>query len=182
MRGQAPWPAPERSGRFREFVDLLDRLLRVPATSLHGHYYTAYEARTYPGCVQQPRVPFAIDATDARGMRVAADYGDMWVATGNGHRVESPDVAERILLVREQLMRLDEACHAAGRDPSTLDRLVVSGARFGAGLTSVEEFRDTVGRYAELGVTDYVVYWPRPTAPFEGDADVFEHVISSALR
>ena len=41
-------------------------------------------------------------------------------------------------------------------------------------LTSVEAFRDTAGRYEEVGVTDLVVHWPRPAPPFAGDEATFE--------
>ena len=52
--GQRAWSRRERAERFVEFVHLLDRLLRDPATSYQGRFYSANEARTYPGCVQEP--------------------------------------------------------------------------------------------------------------------------------
>ena len=58
--GQDPWSPGERAGRFAEFVELTDRLLREPAISYRGRYYAADDARTHPGCVQAPRIPFAI--------------------------------------------------------------------------------------------------------------------------
>src|SRR4051812_13092831 len=56
--GGEAWSSGERADRFAEFLDLLDRLLREPETSYDGRYYSADAARTYPGCVQQPRIPF----------------------------------------------------------------------------------------------------------------------------
>src|SRR5258705_2928455 len=76
MLGQAPWSPRERSKRFAEFVELSDRLLRQPETSYTGRYYSADQARSHPGCVQQPRLPFAIAASGPRGMRLAAQYGE----------------------------------------------------------------------------------------------------------
>ena len=58
MLGQDPWSRRERTDRFAEFVDFTDRLLRAPDTSFSGRFYAADGARTYPGCVQQPRVLF----------------------------------------------------------------------------------------------------------------------------
>src|SRR5262249_875774 len=81
--GGPPWPPAGRPGRLAEFVPLLDRLLREPAASHAGRYYSAVEARTYPGCVQQPRVPFAIAATGPRGMELAARFATTWVTTGD---------------------------------------------------------------------------------------------------
>jgi len=81
--GQAPWSTRERADRFAEFVCLTDQLLRQPATSYSGRFYSANEARCVPGCVQLPRIPFAIAATGRRGMRLAARYGQLWVTTGD---------------------------------------------------------------------------------------------------
>jgi alkanesulfonate monooxygenase SsuD/methylene tetrahydromethanopterin reductase-like flavin-dependent oxidoreductase (luciferase family) len=47
--GQAAWSLDERADRFTEFVELTDLLLREPAASSRGRYYSADEARTYPG-------------------------------------------------------------------------------------------------------------------------------------
>jgi len=103
MLGQAPWSARERAARFGEFVELTDRLLREPATSHRGRYFVADEARTYPGCVQQPRVPFAIAATGPRGMRLAASYGEVWVTTGDRHRERPLPADDGARVVRAQL-------------------------------------------------------------------------------
>ena len=83
MLGNGPWAPAERGGRFVEFVTMLDELLRAPEVSLHGDYYRVVEGRTYPGCVQEPRVPFAVAATGLRGMRLAAELGQTWVTTGD---------------------------------------------------------------------------------------------------
>ena len=76
--GQQTWSAHERADRFEEFVTLLDQLLSQPATSHAGRYYSADEARALPGCVQQPRIPFAIAAAGPRGMRLAARFASTW--------------------------------------------------------------------------------------------------------
>ena len=179
MLGQDPWSPEERANRFAEFLDLLDRLLRERHTSYQGRFYSAVEARTYPGCVQQPRIPFAVAATGRRGMHLAATYGDTWVTTGDlsDERVQlRAEVGGRV--VREQMARLDEACAAAGRDPASIARLVLTGPRLDPGLSSLEAFTDTMGRYAEAGVTDLVVHWPRENEPYAADLTTFEHIFS----
>src|SRR5262245_11939283 len=175
--GQPPWSARERADRFIEFVTLTDALLRQPATSYAGRFYSADEARNHPGCVQQPRIPFAIAAMGRRGMRLAAKYAQMWVTTGDRTRAAPVGAAEGARLVREEIARLADVCVANGRDPATLRRLVLSGPVLDAGLASVEAFRDTLGRYADAGVTDFVVHWPRPAPPYAGDLAMFERVI-----
>ena len=180
MLGQDPWSPRERAERFAEFVDLADRLLREPAVSYAGRYYSAVEARTYPGCVQQPRIPFAVAAAGPRAMRLAATHADTWVTTGDRARREGPPLpaAEGAEVVRRQMSQLDDACAAAGRDPSSLARLVLTGPELDGGLASVEAFRDTSGRYAEAGVTDLVVHWPRTEEPYAAELATFERIFS----
>jgi alkanesulfonate monooxygenase SsuD/methylene tetrahydromethanopterin reductase-like flavin-dependent oxidoreductase (luciferase family) len=179
MLGQGPWTPMERADRFAEFLDLLDRLLRHPETSYRGTFYSAVEARTYPGCVQVPRIPFAVAATGRRGMTLAAVHGRTWVTTGDlGPEGSLLGADEGIKVVRGQMARLDEACLAVGRDPMSIDRLVLTGPRLAAGLTSLDAFDDTAGRYAEAGVTDFVVHWPRADDPYAADQAVFERIFT----
>jgi alkanesulfonate monooxygenase SsuD/methylene tetrahydromethanopterin reductase-like flavin-dependent oxidoreductase (luciferase family) len=179
MLGQDPWSARERGERFVEFVELLDRLLREPATSYEGHFYSAKDARTYPGCLQRPRIPFAIAATGRRGMELAAAHGETWVTTGDRVAERPLGADEGVKVVREQMARLDETCVQAGRDPLALRRLVLAGPCLDGGLTSLEAFRHTIGVYAAAGVTDLVVHWPRPDGPYAGELPAFERIISS---
>jgi hypothetical protein len=55
---------------------------------------------------------------------------------------------------------------------------VLTGPELDGGLSSVESFRDTVGRYGEVGVTDLVVHWPRASEPYSADPTVFERIFS----
>ena len=177
MLGQAPLSRGERTERFEEFVLLLDRLLRERAVSFAGEVFSADGARGYPGCVQQPRVPFAIAASGTRGMRLAARSGQAWVTTGDPAGTEVLDAADGARLVATQVARLADACDAVGRDPSSLDRIVLTGPTLDPGLSSVASFRDTVGRYEEAGISDLVVHWPRPAPPYQGDEARFERVV-----
>jgi alkanesulfonate monooxygenase SsuD/methylene tetrahydromethanopterin reductase-like flavin-dependent oxidoreductase (luciferase family) len=162
------WPRRERSERFEEFVAMLDRLLTEQATSYQGRYYLANEARGIPGCRQRPRLPFAIAATGMRALRLAARYGQSWIAS------DSREVG------REMVERLVEACAAEGRDPASIERLVLVGHRERP-LASVEAFREVAGRYAEAGFTDLVVHWPRRREPFAGDVAVLERIATDVL-
>jgi alkanesulfonate monooxygenase SsuD/methylene tetrahydromethanopterin reductase-like flavin-dependent oxidoreductase (luciferase family) len=178
MLGHPPWSARERTERFEEFVELTDLLLRQPAVSYTGRHYAADEARTHPGCVQSPRIPFAIAATGRRGLRLAAVHAQCWITNGARDGHEGVPAHRGAEIVSEQTSRLEEACAAAGRDPASLARMVVTGTELDAGLASVEAFRDTAGRYAEAGVTDLVVHWPRPEPPFAADLATFERIFS----
>jgi alkanesulfonate monooxygenase SsuD/methylene tetrahydromethanopterin reductase-like flavin-dependent oxidoreductase (luciferase family) len=162
------WTSRERTERFEEFVMLLDRLLAEPAVSHRGRYYVANEARSIPGCRQQPRLPFAIAATGRRSFALAARHGAAWVASDS--RGAGPEL----------IGRLEEVCSAEGRDPATIDRIVVVGHRERP-LASVEAFRDVAGRYSESGFTDLVIHWPRPTEPFVGDEATLERIAADVL-
>ena len=180
MLGHAPWSPTERSGRFREFVVLLDRLLRDPVTSFEGEYYSADGARSHPGSVQQPHMPFAVAASGPRGMRLAVEHGSTWVTTGDRKSGGPVDARTGARIVGEQIARLDEVCHETDRDPGTLARLVLVGPELSTGLESPDAFLEVVGRYADAGITDLVVPWPRASEPYTGDVAAFEAAVLAA--
>ncbi|WP_207945532.1 LLM class flavin-dependent oxidoreductase [Actinomadura sp. 7K534] len=166
--GGADWTPRERASRFAEWVELLDLLLRGPETTFEGTYYSAREVVQDPGCVQRPRVPFVIAANGPRGMRVAARHGDAWVTTGAAEGTGPQDA------VRSRLAALDAACQAEGREIP--ERILLTGFSDEPWLASPGSFADLAGRYAELGVTEIVLHWPRPGTPFEADTAVFEAI------
>jgi alkanesulfonate monooxygenase SsuD/methylene tetrahydromethanopterin reductase-like flavin-dependent oxidoreductase (luciferase family) len=166
--GQTEWSAGERADRFEEFVTLLDKLLAQPQTNHTERFYAAVEARALPGCVQHPRVPFAVAAGGPRGMRLAARFGTSWVTLDDRGKEE------------EQIERLETICHEAGRAFESLEKLVLTGFLKNP-LGSVSEFEDTAERYAEAGFTDLVIHWPRASEPFRGDRSVLERIAADIL-
>ena len=180
MLGQEEWSPTERADRFEEFVTLLDLLLREPENRFAGRYYAAHDARTYPGCVQHPRVPFAIAATGRRGMQLAARQAATWVTYGDvSHRGPPLPAADGANVVRRQIARLEEACAAIDRDPASIDRLVLTGTNLDPGLTSPAAFQEAKQAYEEAGVTDLVIHWPRPGKPYAGDPSILEHLLAT---
>ncbi|GAA2595632.1 LLM class flavin-dependent oxidoreductase [Actinomadura fulvescens] len=171
--GGGEWTPRERAGRFAEWVDLMDALLRGPEVTFEGTYYSAREVLTSPGCLQRPRLPFAIAATGPRGLRLAARHGDLWVTTGSRELRHDPREA-----VRRQLEGLREACDAEGRDVGRLRRLFLTGFTEEPWLASAEAFADLAGRYAELGITDIALHWPRPGTDWDADLKVVEAIAS----
>lgn len=180
LGGQHPSPL-ERADRFAEFVELTDLLLRQPETDYEGRYYTSRGARMHPGCVQRPRLPFAIAATGPRGMRLAARYADIWVTAGPPGWVEPKRYDEAVPLIRRQMIRLGKACAEVGRDPSTLRCLVATGAMITGVIESVESYRDACGMFGAIGITDLVVHWPRESFPYQGRVDVLEDIAATVL-
>ena len=178
--GGTAWSPRERADRFQDFVELLDQLLRSPADlTVAGRFYSAVEARNLPGCVQQPRAPFAVAATGPRGFRLAASLGQAWVTTGDRSTPGPVGPAEGAAIVRAQIDRLEEACEEVGRDPADIDRMLLTGAELDDGLTSEEAFRDLAGQYAEAGITDLLVHWPRSSEPYVADLGTFERIFAS---
>lgn len=176
--GQGPWSPRERADRFAEFVALLDRLLTEPEVTVTGTHYAAHEARNLPGCVQHPRIPFAVAATGPRGLALAARYGDSWVTTGDDSIVETGTAAESDAAIARQVARLEEACASIDRDPASVRRVLLTGftPERNQMLGSVERFADFAGRHQELGFDEIVVHWPIPETDFAADQDVFEEI------
>jgi alkanesulfonate monooxygenase SsuD/methylene tetrahydromethanopterin reductase-like flavin-dependent oxidoreductase (luciferase family) len=178
LGGEAP-PAGPRTERFGEFVELLDALLTRPATTWRGQYYEAVDARMVPGCVQQPRLPFAVAANGPRALAVAARFGDGWVTTG----ITPPDAGVDAWWrgVGEVSARMDEALAAAGRKPTDIRRYlsVDASGPISSGiysLASAERFAEMVGRAEQTGFTDVVAHWPRPDGVYAGDERVLDAV------
>jgi alkanesulfonate monooxygenase SsuD/methylene tetrahydromethanopterin reductase-like flavin-dependent oxidoreductase (luciferase family) len=177
------WSAKERGGRFRESVELLDLLLSgAPEgrtrTTFRGTYYTAQDARMEPGCVQRPRVPFALAAGGPLGMRTVARYGAAWVVTDDPGAPEDVAPTEQMTWdnLERQVALLNEACAKEGRDPATLDRLLLTGFSPLRTMASAEEFAEVAGRCEELGFTDLVVHHPRESGPFATPAHVLDDI------
>ena len=158
-----------RSVRFQEFVTLTDQLLRRIPVTHKGSFYRCDDLIFTPACVRQPRSPIAIAAAGPR--RDAADGAGCrsWVTSGRPNGFTLKPWQDVTALIKQQLIDLDKACVAAGRDPSTLARLLLTGASIGGLLESVAAFTDAAGTFAELGITDLVVHWPRPQFPFQAD-------------
>lgn len=180
LGGEVPTPA-HRTARLGEFVAALDGLLRSPAMSYDGDFFTVDDARMLPGCVQQPRLPLAIAAGGRRTLALVARYADAWITygdTGEGDR--SPAETERI--VGHQAAVLAEHCAALSRDPAEMDRIYLMGNTKERPLASVEAFRDFVGRYRALGFTDVVFHHPRTEDPeWDDDPAIVEAIAHEVL-
>ncbi len=170
--GNPPLSPRERVDRFAEFTELLDLLLRIDRVTWRGQYYAAVDARNLPGCVQQPRLPFVVAANGKRSIALAVRFGDGWVTTG----VRADSLAGWWQSVADAAARFDDALDAAGRPVDDVRRFLSLDASGTFALTSAEYFADAVGRAAELGFTDVITHWPRPSGWYAGDESVLESV------
>ena len=166
MFGLEFWPPKERVERFEEAVELIHTWLTSETTSYNGKYYQLNDAPTRPKPVQQPRPPLVLAAHRPRMLRIIARYADTWNSFGT---VEE---------MRERNAQLDEACANLGRDPTTIVRSLYGWAAMMPSdpWDSSEAFRDMVGRYAEVGVNEFLIDQPRPE-----QAAVLERVAAEVL-
>ncbi|PCG83514.1 LLM class flavin-dependent oxidoreductase [Streptomyces sp. WZ.A104] len=180
--GQDAWTPRERADRFAEFVPLLDRLLTEDAVTQRGAHYAAEEARNIPGCVQRPRLPFAVAATGPRGLKLAARHGQAWVTTGDPKLYENGTPEQSRAALRAQGEKFAAACAEIGRDASEPDRILLTGFTpdRNAPLESVDAFVDFAGLHAELGFTEIVLHAPIPDSDFATDPAVFERIVTEA--
>jgi alkanesulfonate monooxygenase SsuD/methylene tetrahydromethanopterin reductase-like flavin-dependent oxidoreductase (luciferase family) len=168
----------DRTERFSEFVDLLDRLLVGDRVTFSGRHWSVSDLELHPGCVQKPRLPFAVAATVARTMEIAARHGSIWVTNGDrAHRGPPLDPDRGTEVVARQLSLLKSACESQGRDPTAIDRLLLTGSRLDSGLGSPRQFAEVREAYAAVGITDIVVHWPREDHPYAGDERVLEKIL-----
>jgi alkanesulfonate monooxygenase SsuD/methylene tetrahydromethanopterin reductase-like flavin-dependent oxidoreductase (luciferase family) len=169
----------ERVDRFHEFVEALDRLLREDHVDLDGRFYRTVDARTLPGPLQQPRIPFVIAANGPRALRLAANHGQGWTTFGLGG-----DTLDEWWDGIATLCRRLDTVEAEVRRDQPLDRyLSLDGApRFS--LESVDLFEDMVGRARELGFSDVITHWPRAEGVYAGSEATLDEVASrlAALR
>ena len=175
--GGPPLSARARVDRFGEFVELLDGVLCGDRVTWTGEYYRAVDARSTPGCVQRPRVPFVVAANGPRAMAVAARFGQGWVT--NGAREDDLEAWWRSVAAASA--RFTEVLAAAGREPSSVDRYLSVDAAPVFSLSSAAYFAEATARAADLGFTDIVTHWPRPDGWYAGDEAVLDAVAAEVL-
>jgi alkanesulfonate monooxygenase SsuD/methylene tetrahydromethanopterin reductase-like flavin-dependent oxidoreductase (luciferase family) len=175
--GAEPISARTRADRFAEFVELLDLILTADRVTWQGAHFVAVDARSTPGCVQDPRVPFVVAANGPRSMRLAARYGQGWVTTGTG----GDDLDEWWRNVTGLADRMDTELSAVGRDPASLDRYLFLDSAPVFSLSSAGYFAEAVDRAARLGFTDVISHWPRRSSWYAGDEAVLEEVATGVL-
>lgn len=88
---------------------------------------------------------------------------------------------EAIAVVSHQLEGLDAACTTVGRDPATVTRMVLSGLSIPGPYDSPESLCATIEAFEAIGISDFVLHWPRKAAPYGGPEERFVSVLSEVL-
>jgi probable F420-dependent oxidoreductase len=145
-------PFEKRGRRGDEFLACLKAIWTEDPVEFHGEFYRVPRAFVRPRPVQRPHPPITVGGYGGAAIRRAVTLGDGF----SGGNMPLDRVAP---LVRE----VYEAAERAGRDPARLH--VVCRGTFrptdspqGPGrrplFGSIEEIREDVRRYAELGLTE----------------------------
>ncbi|MHA2162668.1 MAG: LLM class flavin-dependent oxidoreductase [Candidatus Thorarchaeota archaeon] len=161
MAGIPDWSPKEKVNRFREYVEIVDRLLRNEDTSFEGRYYKVKDAVVNPP-VQKPRPPIWIAAMGPRMLRIAARYADTW----NSMSVcDNRD--EQLEVTRRRIELMEDYCKEIDRDPRSLRLSYLASEReaFGGdGLfryyVSGDDFRDMVKQFVDVGISEFILYYP----------------------
>jgi alkanesulfonate monooxygenase SsuD/methylene tetrahydromethanopterin reductase-like flavin-dependent oxidoreductase (luciferase family) len=157
------WEGEERLARLRAFVERTVEVLT--------------DERIAPRPVQ-PRIPLTIAGHARATLRLAAEHADRWNAFG-GLGLSADEGLRRS---REYNARLTAVCEEIGRDPASVVRSALIGYPFVAETPwrSEDAFRDFVGRWADAGFDELVLYYPPATAMPEGSVEegLFERMLA----
>jgi alkanesulfonate monooxygenase SsuD/methylene tetrahydromethanopterin reductase-like flavin-dependent oxidoreductase (luciferase family) len=168
-------PPARRAARLAEFVEVLDALLRQPSTSHRGAHYTVDEAMMLPGCVQSPRLPLAVAAGGPKTLGIVARHADAWITVLGPADRAGEDA------IRRQVGQLAEQCVSIGRDPASVERILLIGETAERPLASVEAFTEFAGRYGQLGFDEIAFHHPRPDDPVWTDDPAVVDAIAAAF-
>jgi len=129
-------PLAERMELFSEQLELIHRQWTDGEVDFSGRHYVTQRLSALPRPVQSPRPTLIVGGSVRRGtvgpaVRFADEYNTIFVS--------AEECAER-------RRRLDDACRAAGRDPSTLTFSLMTGCVLGR---DERELHDRVHRVIE---------------------------------
>lgn len=180
MTGIPPTPdTAERVRRFRETVAVVDRLLRGETVTFAGRHYQITDSTLGDLPVQQPRPPLTVAAYGPTMLAIVARYADKVNFGDRDHLSGRADVEA----TRARCELLDEQCQRRGRDPKTLTRGIYRWLSPEAEnpFASADAFVDYVGRYREIGITEFIFRYP-PGAEGDGEPPVaFERIATETI-
>ena len=161
MMGVPERGAGERFARLAETVEIMDALLSRGEVAHRGSFYEL-EARVQRP-IQMPRPPLVIGALAPRALRLAAARADAVstypVAESFASGVSTGAAA--IEVVRGRMATVDAECRRIGRDPAAVRRSLLTFFGVLEPLPSGDEFSEWAEPYREIGIGEFVVYWPR---------------------
>ncbi len=165
MMGVPPREPAERFARLAESLEIVDDLLARGRVAHHGRFYDVEAHVRRP--VQVPRPPLIVGALGPRALRLAAARADCvstyavidsvaaGLATGN----------EAVEIIRRRMSIIDAECARIGRSRDSLRRSLLTFFGVLEPLPDVREFERWTKPYRELGINEFVLYWPGKDNP-----------------
>jgi alkanesulfonate monooxygenase SsuD/methylene tetrahydromethanopterin reductase-like flavin-dependent oxidoreductase (luciferase family) len=179
MMGIPNWTNKERAARFKEYVEIVDSLLKNEVTSYKGRFYEIKSAVMNPRPCQTPRPPITIAAMGPLMMEYAARYADTWNTMSFAE-----EFAEQFDETGTRVSRVAEHCAAFGRDIDTLRisyNMYDARSRSGGGriayYESPETFAEMARKLIGLGISELGLYYPM----LEAQVPVFETIARETI-
>ena len=141
--GVQPLAPKARAERLRGYVAAVDELLRGDALA--------------PPTPQRPRPPITVGGQSPTVLRIVVERADCW----NTHGPFGASLREILAVTRDQNAWLSDACVARGRDPAALRRSLLLFRALDA-WASPDALERVVAAFAEIGMREFVVFWPTP--------------------
>ena len=150
-----------RVERLKEVAEVLDRAMRGERVTYQGRHVHLDDAPFFQP-VQRPRPPIWIAAAGPTSMALAARLAEGVALVGHeGHGLD-----QTLAAFAESMKRIDSACADQPRDPASLRRCYLGGFAEEPIFSSVESTIDFIGRFSELGATDFAFALAGPASPF----------------
>ncbi|MHA2009305.1 MAG: LLM class flavin-dependent oxidoreductase [Promethearchaeota archaeon] len=159
MLGITDWTGKERVNRFKEQIEIINKLLRQSVSNYEGKYYKLTEATMNPETIQKPRPPITIAAMGDAMLKVAAQYADTWNSFGSNDWYTS---GEKLFENTKKRVKLVEKyCDEIGRDPTTLRHSILFYSKYGRAIVnSTDLFAKVITQYKEIGIDEFILHFP----------------------
>jgi alkanesulfonate monooxygenase SsuD/methylene tetrahydromethanopterin reductase-like flavin-dependent oxidoreductase (luciferase family) len=182
MTGIPMWGPRQRSERYREFIEILDRMLVDEVTTYEGEYYNIQEALMRPPFIARPRPVLSIAAHGPKALRLAARHGDAWNSYNPGKDLSPKQNSD---ITRQRYERLCELALEEGRDPASIGSTFCFGWTSDGLFRSMDAFYDAIGRYTEAGIGDFCFVYAYEIDAWKDQAitneDLLRRIASEAL-
>jgi alkanesulfonate monooxygenase SsuD/methylene tetrahydromethanopterin reductase-like flavin-dependent oxidoreductase (luciferase family) len=173
------YPFDHRVDRFEEDTIIITTLLREGRIDFDGTYRQVRDCELLPRGPRPGGIPIVMGGKGPRMLRLAAKHADIW----NRDFAPEGSIAELPIWTE----RVDAACIAVNRDPSTLGRTAAVMIDMAGSLNtgdgwnrltgSVEDIAQSLLAYADAGISE-VQIWIEPgtVAGLEAFAPVLERL------
>jgi alkanesulfonate monooxygenase SsuD/methylene tetrahydromethanopterin reductase-like flavin-dependent oxidoreductase (luciferase family) len=175
------WSNKERVERFREYVEVIDLLLRYPTITYKGKYYQLQDAPLNPECVQKPRPPIFIGTKGKKMLKTVAYFADTWNCLANIDDNLKDITFEEI---KEKNALLDTYCEKIGRNPKEICRSMgffeinaLQNLTHTKLYNKFDVLEGIIMKYLEIGFTEIIL--PHPI--FKEEIPQFEKFVAEVI-